>query len=250
MSRPVERGGAVSDLAVLDSPPDVSASPAADGLECPECAKTFAGAMAAARLGRHRRFAHGVQAIGRPKAKPKAKGPAAKAPSSPKPRPAATGAPAKARKSVAGLLGPVWSFLGSTMVPGKAGAIMAWEGPAAGPVLDKAIAGSFVDKLVLQRLAGNADRWHDVGSLMVLPVVALAIERQPELAHNPMLRGVAEDAIIRMLDTQLDAEIADKRQVEKLEAKARSAGYEGVAEKVSLMMALLFGPEVPAQTAA
>ncbi len=240
-------------LAVLDRPPDVS-GPSSDGLICPEPNCSYVapgGPMAAARLGVHRRAKHGViganekKAKGSAKAKAPAKAPAAKAAPS---TASSTTAPARQKRhSLAGTLGSAWGFLAGTFGPGRPGFVMAWAAPAAGPVLDNAVAGTSLDRRLLQRLAGGSERWSDLGSLLVLPMVAALVEKQPAARDNPQVLEVATQAILRIVDRQLDADIAHNIELERLERKAREAGRDDLRSTIDDLLALLFGmPTQPA----
>lgn len=222
--------------------PDIAAGngKAGDELECPDCdfvAKP--GPMARMSLGRHRKWKHNTpgKTAGPKKAAPKAKKESA---------PKVASAPVRsARRSAARLLVPVWNVVAGA-VPGRAGAVMAWEAPAAGPVLDKALAGTIVDRILLQRLAREEDKWGDVFSLAILPVVGMMVD-SGAYANSPeplkaTIQAMAESAIIDMLGATLAAEAERKRKLASLASKARDAGMEGLEEAVNGIMVALFAP--------
>lgn len=234
----------MSDVEVIERPPDLASTDGqADDLACPDCEwapkATWPRGIRSAHLTRHRVAKHNY-VVDRSKPKPTAK---AGAERSPKVTPPKTAAPAPARrprKSAAKWLSMTWG-LGSGFVPGRGGGIMAWETPAAGAVLDRALAGTIVDRVVLQRVAAEEDRWGDLANLVMLPLIGVILDRAPAAAGNPFIRGFAQAAISDMIEAQLDAELAALRELERLNKKAQAVGRSDVAAAVSEVMGALFG---------
>ena len=169
---------------------------------CPECGATFEGAMRNAWLDTHRRSKHGVKGSQQPKKKATAK---KKAPQT-KP----VGARIKeslASPVAAGRRKPASDIIRRLFVTGAkvvavvdapVAACLVFEAPAAGDAIDKAIAGSFVDRLVVQKLAGASERWEALGSVLTLPVMVAMLSRFPQLfdALEDDLREAVEDIMI------------------------------------------------------
>jgi hypothetical protein len=242
---------------VLEIPPDVSANGGPERLHCPECGTevpALARGLPKAWLAGHRKHKHGVEPARtnthkkeRARARIPQDAPNVKAQTGV----SKTQAPSparKPRKSVAKWLGRAYGGLGSALVPGRAGGIMAWQAPASGRILDRAAAGSWVDRHVLQRFASESERWEGLGALVLLPAIAVAYDRNPAIAESPIIRDIATDAIIDIAEEILDKQISDQRDFARLEAKAREAGYEGgLREMVAQVMELLLPLPAEAQ---
>jgi hypothetical protein len=131
------------------------------------------------------------------------------------------------------------AVLGSNLVKYRdypVGAMIGFEAPVLGPELDKAFAGTRVDKYVLQPLAGGWDKFETVGSLVMAPVLVGYIERLEEGDPRlPFLRGMLRMCIEPMLLDML-------RAMQK--AKAEEAKIQQVADDLTAldpMFAELFG---------
>jgi len=129
-------------------------------------------------------------------------------------------------------------------VPGRAGGIMAWEGPAAGLLLDQALAGTFVDRQLLQPIGRAEDKWSGVSALVVLPLIGAALDGG--MPPSPFMVEAAEDAFIAVAEAILAAEAERKRQIDAIDRRAREAGHaEGMAEARAEFMTALFGRPDP-----
>ncbi len=109
-------------------------------------------------------------------------------------------APRRRRKSTEGIWQLLWTGVGRGLIYTRAdipvGNVMSFQGPVVGPILDKAIAGTFVDTL-LQPLAGAGERFEDVSDVVALPALIGIMERAPQLA--PALEPLVRKAIRRHL---------------------------------------------------
>jgi hypothetical protein len=78
------------------------------------------------------------------------------------------------------------------------GKALRFEAPAAGNAIDTAVAGTFIDRLAVQKIAGASERWEQLGSVLSLPVMIFMIGRFPDLADvfEEDLREAMEDVII------------------------------------------------------
>lgn len=235
-------------LPAPELPPDVGAATSSPELHCPDCDfEAKPGVMARAQLANHRRK---HKTNGAPAAK--AQG-ARKAPAKERaPRVAAPPAPRSGRRSAAKFLTPLWTAVAAA-TPGRAGALMMWEAPAAGPILDKLAAGSIFDRLLLQRMAKEEDRWGDLLSLLTLPAIGMTVDsgtfhQLPPVLQNA-IAGIAEDSIVRMLGQVLEDQERRAKEIDRLEKKARDAGIpDGLRAEVERLLAVLFAP--PPQPAA
>jgi hypothetical protein len=112
-------------------------------------------------------------------------------------------APPGPRRSTAELLASGYGGIGMALTKTGAdvpvGRALIAQAPVAGEILDDAIRGTAVDKL-LQPIVRVQDRWEAVWALFSVPVLVGALERKPEAAPvlMPMLRSSVESYIIAM----------------------------------------------------
>ena len=134
------------------------------------------------------------------------------------------------RHDCSGLLGPLWAQLARFVPSVPAQRAMVWQAPGAGRVLDNALAGSVVDKWVLQKVSGVESKYKPAVDLVTLPAALIMVEKQPALF--PVLRPILASTIKANLEAALDAAAAEKADEDKLRAKAEAAGLEWEAEEV------------------
>ena len=139
-------------------------------------------------------------------------------------------APRGKRHDCSHLLGPVWTQLARFVPSVPAQRAMVWQAPGAGRVLDNALAGSVVDKWVLQKVSGVESKYKPAVDLVTLPAALIMVEKQPALF--PVLRPILASTIKANLEAALDAAAAEKADEDKLRAKAEAAGMEWEAEEV------------------
>ena len=199
--------------------PGEEAPPAAAGPEvhaCPACGREFGSqrAVAVHRLrGCKGKTAEKPQTAERP------------------PKTAAVkAAPARRRVPCAHLLGPLWSQLARLVPDVPAQRVMVWETPAAGAALDKAVAGTVVDRWVLQKIASTESKYRGAWDLLSLPIMVAAVNRQPALF--PVVRPMLREAIKANLDAALDAKIVEAADDQRLRAKAEAAGLQWETDEV------------------
>ena len=186
---------------------------------CPYCDKTFkAGGFGRAHLANHIKYSHKDKAPLKktPPAKPKPKLPksAAVAKAVPEPK-------AKARKPAGENLSLLVS--GGAQFAAKSGYVplanaLMFEAPAAGQAIDLAIAGTFVDRKIVQPLVGGAEKWEALGAVITLPVMVHLISVYPGLqaAFEPQLRRAAEEILILSVPTIRKKVERDRKVVDAL----------------------------------
>ena len=93
---------------------------------------------------------------------------------------------------------------------------LAFEAPAAGQAIDTAIAGSLIDRKIVQPLAGGAEKWEAVGACLSLPVLVHMCTVFPHLqpAFEPQMRRAAEEILVLSVPTirkkvERDRKLAD-----------------------------------------
>src|ERR1019366_3665780 len=167
-----------------------AAPPRLESLTCRYCAETFEGGARYVKRGIHEKRKHPDEwTAAKAGVKPKKK--AAKA--HPKPR-ATTGpvtSPGKKRipagESISSIVGMLAHVVGSVDAP--MGRALVFSAPASGAAVDELVAGTVVDRLVIQKFAGAADKWEKVGGVIAFPVLIAVISR------NPALFNVLEDQL-------------------------------------------------------
>ena len=186
---------------------------------CPYCDKTFkAGGFGRAHLANHIKYTHKDKAPLKktPLAKPKPKLPksAAVAKAVPEPK-------AKARKPAGENLSLLVS--GGAQFAAKSGYVplanaLMFEAPAAGQAIDLAIAGTFVDRKIVQPLVGGAEKWEALGAVITLPVMVQLISVYPGLQADfePQLRRAAEEILILSVPTIRKKVERDRKVVDAL----------------------------------
>jgi hypothetical protein len=172
---------------------------------CPECGatKTKLGVpfLTNGQIGTHRASVHGYRVPPGEKKSHHGATPAKKA------APTATAAkrpaaPTRARKPLGESLAKIALQLGrivNTVEPPTGAAIM-FEAGALGEALDRAIAGTIVDK-PLQKAAGVSDRFQDLVPLVTMPAMIFLLSRNPEIEKHieGELREALEDVLVQSL---------------------------------------------------
>jgi hypothetical protein len=171
---------------------------------CPECGATKSKLgvpfLTAGQLGTHRASIHGYRADPK-KSHHAAKSSAPKAPTTARPK-VAPPSRAAARKPLGESLAKIALQLGrivNTVEPPTGAAIM-FEAGALGEALDRAIAGTIIDK-PLQKAAGVSDRFQDLVPLVTMPAMIFLLSRNPEIEKHieGELREALEDVLVQSL---------------------------------------------------
>jgi hypothetical protein len=132
--------------------------------------------------------------------------------------------PAKGRTDASSLLGFIYGTAANFMPSVPAQRAMAWQAPTAGRVLDDAVAGTIIDKVVIQKIAGASNRVEPVFNLVALPLIVMAMDRQPMLGQ--MLYPIARRVMEGNLRAVLVSMKKEKEEAESLGALAASVGME------------------------
>jgi hypothetical protein len=95
---------------------------------------------------------------------------------------------------------------------------LAFEAPAAGQAIDTAVAGTVIDRKIIQPLAGGAEKWEAVGAVLTLPIMIHLISVFPHLqpALEPQLRRAAEEILVLSVPTIRKKVDRDKKVTEAL----------------------------------
>jgi hypothetical protein len=181
---------------------------------CAYCAETFEGPARYFTKGRHEKAAHfdeWQKNRDNPKAAKAKKAPAAKKTT----RTTVTGPKDKripAGESISRNLVRVAKLFGR--VDPVVGRAVTFSAPATGQAVDDLVAGTFIDKMAIQRFAGAADKWEKFGGIIAFPILIALVSR------NPDLFTVLEDDL---RDATLDVIIASIGSLEKQKAKEDKA---------------------------
>lgn len=230
---PVEEEAAEPESLLSDAerrPRHVATAPAAalaSVATCPECGATFEGKMRNARLGRHRLTRHGIAGSSKgskaAKKTTKKAAPAGKKPITAKAKEAlATPVPVSKRKPAAEVISSFFG-IGSKVVgvvDPPVGASLRFVAPAAGDAIDSVVAGSFVDRHVLQKMVSASDKWERFGAVMGLPVMIGIVTR------SPVLFPALEEAMVAAVEEVMIASVPTLRRRHERQRKAVAAWDE------------------------
>jgi len=133
--------------------------------------------------------------------------------------------PSPRRRPVGDLLGELIEKLavlaGSFNPPGARA--LAFASPALGSSLDGIVAGTMIDKRVLQPLTAGTEKWATLASALGLPMMVAAVSLQPELF--PVLETQMRAAMVVCLDERVKV-LKKRRGKEQNVAKALAALVE------------------------
>lgn len=161
--------------------------------------------------------------------------------------------PTGAHKPTDQLLAGAWSFLswgarqaGDTAVAN----CLALQAPGAGIILERATAGTLVDKLVLQRIVERESDFKDVRDLIGLPVCVAIVERHPEAL--PFFEPIIRPLLVSYLRSMVP--VIERAQAEAAEIQhlADVMGYPDSDDPLQLVFESIFGKpdDAPAPAAA
>lgn len=158
------------------------------------------------------------------------------------------------RMSAADTIGDVYSGLGSLAVQSgrhaPLGRCMQWQAPIAGEMLDDAVSGTIVDKVVLQKVVGARGKFDLLAAVVGPPMLVLAIERNPQNAEAimPLLRSSIRSALPQMVPA---IKKVQKRQKEVAEATALlfedDPNFTPGDDPVDHILAMMFADWIPPQ---
>src|ERR1700674_472070 len=173
---------------------------------CRYCPETFEGPARWFMRGRHEKAKHlaewtAAKAGVKPKAR-KATG-AAKhaAPRAPSNKVTVTKKRIPAGDSIGMVVGMVGQVVGNVDAP--IGRALVFSAPATGAAVDELAAGTVVDRLVIQKFAGAAEKWEKVGGVIAFPVLIAVISLNPALFNvlEDQLRSATVDVINASIPT-------------------------------------------------
>ena len=122
------------------------------------------------------------------------------------------------------MLGGAWSLMAAFVVPMASPATargMQFTAPIAGAVLDDAVAGTPLDKLVLQRFAGTGRKLSGAKDLLTIPMLLVA-EQRPAMLMTP----VFEKTFRKAVRDQLGSVVTTMRKEQDLEAELNQAATD------------------------
>lgn len=203
-----------------ERPPKVTVDAAPAGVQCHYCSQVFEGPARWFQRGRHEKAEHHDEweaaKAGAPKTKTKPK-----TASQAKPKAARTTVtpPPKAgakRIAVADSIGRNVGRLAKMVarVDAPLGRALAFSSQATGAAADDLVAGTILDRKLIQRVAPLADRWEKLGGVLAFPVMVALISR------NPAMFDLLEDDL---RDATLDVIMASVPTMEKRAARERKA---------------------------
>ena len=214
--------------------------------KCHYCSDTFEGPARFFRRGAHEKKAHNEewQAAKVPGAKKSVKKTAKKA--APTPRKSTTVTPKAKRISAADTISTnvarVAKLFSGVDVP--LSRALVFSAPATGQAVDELVAGTFVDRTVVQKLARVSDKWERLGGVIAFPVLVAVISK------NPRLLPVLED---ELREATMDVLVANIPTMEKKKARERKAfealhrlgevdeRFATAADPIGLILQDLFG---------
>ena len=123
-------------------------------------------------------------------------------------------------------LSDIWAAAGNYLVPRvsrAAGRGMVLTAQAAGGTLDQTLKGTIVDRLVLQRVQTNRNKFAGLGSLLALPVMLLTAEKNPGVIMDPTFQRAFRSVVSENYRSIMQARIAEKRKRAEMEAMAAEA---------------------------
>lgn len=206
-------------LSIHESAPTPAEKPASDPAvsKCRFCTDEFTGGARFVQRGLHEKRKHpdewtaakvpGAKKATRAKKATKKAAPAAKS-TVVQPRTKRI----SAAESIATNVGRVAKFLGGVDAP--LSRALVFSAPATGQAVDELVAGTVVDRLVVQKFAGYSDKWERLGGVIAFPVLVAIISKNPALL--PALEGELRDAT-------LDVLIANIPTLEKQKARENKA---------------------------
>ena len=125
------------------------------------------------------------------------------------------------RISAADSLGDLWSGIGGllTRLPNHApsGRLLQFQSQAAGEILDEALKGTVVDRMILQKAVKARGRFDVLGAVLMPPAIVFAIETNPDRAPYllPLLESSLRNALPHMV---APIKKARKREADQAEA--------------------------------
>ena len=153
------------------------------------------------------------------------------------------------RNSAADTLSDVWSGVGSLAIRSghhaPLGRCLQFQAPVAGEMLDEAVKGSIVDKVLLQPVVKARGRFDLLGAVIGPPLIVLAIERNP--AQADVLMPMLKSSIRASLPLMVPA-IKKVQEKERKAAEAAAELFPDLApgeDPADAIIAMMFSDWVP-----
>jgi hypothetical protein len=153
------------------------------------------------------------------------------------------GLPGQHRVTAEPLLGSAWQMAAAGLVMSGAdipvGRCMMLQAPAAGALLDTALAGTLPDKLLIQPMAKAGARGANLSALLGPPLIIGLIERQPALYEplKPILKGLLTAYLV---ETWPQVKKMRDQEAKAMEILAEMAGED--MPDVDTLLDNLFAP--------
>ena len=214
--------------------------------DCHYCPKTFEGPARFFQRGAHEKKDHHDQWLAAKAGVTPKKSTTKKATAAPK---KAAAAPAAGRKRI-----PAAESLTKNIARGARmfasvnppmGRALAFSAPATGQAIDDVVAGTYVDRKVIQRFAGAADKWDRLGGVLSFPILFGICSTKPEFF--PMLEADLREATIDVIIASIPSLEKQKQREDKAVAALLRLGeiderYASTDDPVGLMLRdLLYG---------
>ena len=110
----------------------------------------------------------------------------------------------KKRTSVKSELGMLWkmaaNFVSAINAPTAKAVVL--EAPIAGQILDDAVAGTVIDRWLIQPFAGASDKYGPLVLLIGFPAAVYIADTQPQ--HRPMVEDYVRKAIVQIMVSTAD----------------------------------------------
>ena len=238
------------ELTSIRETPPSEPKTAADATTCHYCSQVFEGPARWFTRGRHEKDKHREEWLAaKSGTKPKAKAP--KKPATPRAPKASATSTARTKRipaaeSIARNLGRVAKMLGSAD-PALSRALT-FSAPATGLAVDELVAGTFVDRVAIQRFAGVADKWERLGGVIAFPILVTVIARNPAL-YAPLeddLRDATLDVLIASIPTFEKRAAREKKAVDALRRLGQvDERYATSDDPIGLILRDIFAPVPP-----
>jgi len=231
-----------------ETPPQAAPTAVATAT-CRWCPETFEGPARLIFKGRHESKAHHDEWLeAKAGVSHKSKKATAKKAAPPRARPQ-TATPKPKRIAAADSIGRNLARVGKLVANADAplGRALTFSAPATGAAVDELVAGTVVDRVVIQRFAGAADKWERVGGVIAFPVLIALISRNPALLPvlEDDLREATLDVLIASIPTFEKQAQKERKAVDAL-ARLRKVDdrYATTDDPIGLILADIFGPIV------
>ncbi len=242
---------------IAPAAPSTSNSQAAGAsTRCHYCSEEFDGGFRFAKRGMHEKKEHRAEweAARAPGAKKVARAKKATKKAAPPKTPAAPRAtPVKrisAADSIATNVGRIAKLLGGLDPP--LSRALVFSAPATGQAVDELVAGTVVDKLVVQRIAAVSDKWERLGGVIAFPVLVAVISKNPALfpVLEDELREATMDVLIANIPTMEKKKAREKKAFETLSRFGQvDERYAATDDPLRLLLEDIFAVEIVADDA-